>query len=527
MNKYILSTIGLALSALSLTSCEDFLDTMPDDRATLDSEEKVMRILTSSYFTKEYCLPLELMSDNCDSFGTRVPNSDRWFDDTFAWVDEMETPNESFDRFWSSTYMAIAAANEALASIGEKPATTRMAELRGEALVSRAFSHFILGSIFCDAWTQDAENSLGLPYMEHPETDLLPNYKRGTLAEFYNKIERDLTEGLKTLTDAYYTVPKYHFNTRAAYAFATRFYLFTEQWDKAIQMATLCLGSEPAGMLRDWKSMASMTQDYEAITNEYINTSSNANLLICTGYSRLGVVFGPYTSYGRYNHGKYLAESEDMRAQQLYGSYSSFYMTPKVYQGSTYNKTIFWKAPYKFEYTDQVAGIGFTHSVVPILTSDEVLLNRAEAYVMKKEYDKAAADLTTWMQNMTTNRTTLTPEIIENFYKARPYSYEDEKNPLAGTVKKRLHPAFEIDADGSLQECMLQCVLGFRRIETIQTGLRWFDIKRYGIEIPRREMDSAGSPTQITDWLRVGDKRRAVQIPLRVRDAGLEANPRD
>lgn len=527
MNKYIKSTFALALSAVALTSCDDFLETMPDNRTTLDSEDKVMRMLTSSYLDHEYCLPLELMSDNCDSFGTRVPNTDRWFDDTFAWKDEVETCNESYDRFWSSAYICIAATNEALAAIGEHPETERMAQLRGEALVSRAFNHFLLGSIFCDTWTQNAESSLGLPYMEHPETDLVPQYKRGTLAEFYDKIEADLTEGLKTLTDSYYTVPKYHFNTKAAYAFATRFYLFTEQWEKAVEMANKCLGTEPAAALRDWEAMASMTQDYEAITNEFINASSNANLLMITGYSRLGVVFGPYTSYGRYNHGKSLAESEDIRATQLYGSYSAFWMTPKVYQGSTYNKTIFWKAPYKFEYTDLVAGIGYTHTVVPVLTSDETLLNRAEAYVMLKQYDKAAEDLTTWMQNMTKSTTTLTPQSIQTFYNARNYSYDDEKNPLQGTIKKHLHPAFAIDEEGSVQECMLQCVIGFRRIETLQQGLRWFDIKRFGIEIPRREMDDTGSPAKITDWLRVGDKRRAVQIPLRVRDAGLEANPRD
>ncbi|MCM1021671.1 MAG: RagB/SusD family nutrient uptake outer membrane protein [Muribaculum sp.] len=526
MNKYILSTFALGLSAIALTGCDDFLDTMPDNRATLNTEDKIMKTLTSAYMDHEYCLPLELLTDNVDNFGTRVPNSDRWFDDTFAWKDEVETCNEAFDRLWSTTYLCIASANEALAAIGEHPATERLGQLRGEGLLSRAFHHFLLGSIFCDAWTQDAENSLGIPYMEHPESDLDPKYERGNLADFYDKIERDLVEGLSLVSDAYYTVPKYHFNTKAAYAFACRFYLFKEEWAKAIEYADKCLGSEPKAVLRDWAYMASITQDAEAVNNEYISASSNANLLLITGYSRLGLVFGPYTSYGRYNHGKQLAETEDIRATNLYGSYGAFRITPKVYQGSTYNKTIFWKAPYKFEYTDLVAGIGFTHTVVPILTTDECLLNRAEAYIMLKQFDKAAADLTTWMQNMTTSTKVLTPAEITTFYNARKYSYEDEKNPLVGTIKKHIHPAFAIDEEGSVQENMLQCMLSFRRIETLHQGLRWFDIKRYGIEIPRRLLDDTGNPESITDWLRVGDPRRAVQIPLRVRDAGMEANPR-
>jgi hypothetical protein len=73
---------------------------------------------------------------------------------------------------------------------------------------------------------------------------------------------------------------------------------------------------------------------------------------------------------------------------------------------------------------------------------------------------------------------------------------------------------------------MLQAVLGFRRIETLQTGLRWFDIKRYGIEIVRRVIGADGKPAKLVDVLKVNDPRRAVQIPSKVVAAGLEANPR-
>ena len=74
---------------------------------------------------------------------------------------------------------------------------------------------------------------------------------------------------------------------------------------------------------------------------------------------------------------------------------------------------------------------------------------------------------------------------------------------------------------------MLQCVLGFKRIETLQLGLRWFDVKRYGIEICRRMMNAAGKPEKQTDILTVDDPRRAMQIPQKVRDAGYEPNPRN
>ena len=74
---------------------------------------------------------------------------------------------------------------------------------------------------------------------------------------------------------------------------------------------------------------------------------------------------------------------------------------------------------------------------------------------------------------------------------------------------------------------MIQCVLGFRRIEGLNLGLRWWDVKRYGIEIWRRTLGSDGTPVRLDDVLLKDDPRRAVQIPRLVIDAGLEANPRN
>ena len=522
------NALALTLSALAFASCNDFLDTMPDNRAQVDTEQKVQSILVSAYIDHEPIMVAEIISDNVDDFGENNPNTDRWFDDTFAWKDETEDSNESLNSFWESAFVSIASANQALQAIEELEGSTTsntLNECKAEALLCRAYNHFILACMFCKHYSNSADNDLGLPYIEKPETELNPQYKRGTLAELYEKIDHDIQEALPLVGDSYYTVPKYHFNTKAAYAFACRFYLYYEKWEEALKYANLCLGSQAKTMLRDWKSMANMTQQADAVTNEYINASSNANLLLLTGFSRIGVMFGPYKNYSRYNHGRYLALNEDMGATNIWGNSSSFYMTPKVYTGTNMDKTIFWKLPYMFEYTDPVAGIGYNHTVYPAFTTDECLLNRAEAYIMLKQYSEAAADLTTWMQNITKSTNVLTPESITTFYNSKEYSYSDEKG-LNSTIKKHLNPSFTIDEEGSTQEAMLQCMLGFRRIETIHAGLRWFDIKRYGIEIPRRVMNAAGTPERKSDFLSKDDKRRALQIPLKVRDAGLEANPR-
>lgn len=528
-NKIFRNTAALATLAImsfGMTSCDDFLDTMPDNRATIDSEEKIQSLLVGAYPDHDHIYVAELSSDNVDDYGEFNPETERFCEDAYAWKDEKEADNESLESFWEGSLVCISAANEALKAIDKLPETPKLLEMKGEALMCRAYNYFMLANMFCQNYNKnDNEKNLGIPYLTEPETELSPKYERGTVAELYQHIQEDIEEALPIVNGSYYTVPKYHFNKKAAYALATRFYLFTEQWEKAVEAANNCLGSEPSTMMRNWKATAGLTQDFSAVCNDYISADHNCNLLVLTSYSGIGLFFGPYRYNSRFSHGKYLAENEDMRATQLWGSYTSFYVVPKVYSATNLDKTIFWKLPYIFEYTDPVAGIGYYRTVYPTLTADETILSRAEAYTMLKQYDKACEDLTTWMHAMTKSTKVLTPDMVNDFYNKVDYSYEDEKG-IKSTLKKHLNPAFSIEAEGSTQENMLQACLAFRRIETMHAGLRWFDIKRYGIEIVRREMNTGGTPEKKLDFLSKDDPRRALQLPSKVIAAGMTPNPR-
>lgn len=531
MKKKILYVLMVLAAGASFTSCDDYLDTLPDNRTTIDSESKVKSILTSAYPDRTFALVTELMSDNVDDYGKNNPYTDRFVDQVYSWEDVTEGSNDSPEGYWSNSYLAIANANLALDGIENLggATTTALKEEKAEALLCRAYNHFILVNLFSKAYnSQTSKEDAGIPYMDHTSSEFIPQVPRGTVAETYEKIDKDIQEALPMVGDSHLDVPKYHFNTRAAYAFAARFYLYYEKWDKAIEYANLCLGTQPKSMLRDWRAIASLAQTYEAVTNQYIAADENSNLLINTAVSRLGVAFGPYYTYSKYAHGNYLAGHEDGSAQNIWGS-APFYSGMHVYTATNLDKVLFWKMPYKFETGDAVAGTGYTRTVVTVFTADECLLNRAEAYILQKKYDEAAADLTLWMQNVIKTNMVLTPENIQKFYKDIPYSYdvtEEDPQGIQSTIKKHLNPTFAIDAEGSVQECMLQCLLDFRRIETMQAGLRWFDVKRYGIEIIRRTMAANGTPATKTDVLTKDDDRRAIQIPQRVRDAGCPANPR-
>jgi tetratricopeptide (TPR) repeat protein len=536
-NNIYLSAV-IALSSLAFVSCDTFLDEMPDNRAEIDSEDKIAAILVSAYTNNDHLVLAEFASDNVDDYGENNPYTDRFINDTYSWKAETEGDNNSCENFWDGSLNANANANEALAGIARIEAElpsgaalpAKVAESKGEALIARAYNNFMLANMFCMPYSaQTAEKELGLPYLKEPETQLMPQYKRGNLADLYANIEKDIEEGLEVIGDSHLTVPKYHWNKAAAYAFACRFYLYYGKYDKAIECANEVLGPNPKNMLRDWAAYNAVTNDYDARCNEYISAESNCNLVLATSYSSIGLAFGPYRVWTRYSHGNYVASKETIYSTNyIWGSYTQFRSLPKVYTATNLDRIIWWKVPYKFEYTDPVAGIGYRKAVYPLITTDETILNRAEAYALLGQYDLAAADLTTWMQSITKSTKTLTPDDIKAYYDGIAYSYDTEgaERGMESTHKKHLNPVFTTIEEGSMTEAMIHCVLDFRRIETVGQGMRWFDIRRYGIVIPRRVMNAAGKPEKITDWLETNDLRRCFQIPSKVLSAGFEANPR-
>lgn len=516
----------LVSAAWILSGCNKFLDHMPDNRTEINTEEKIVALLTSAYPQNTYIVLTEMSSDNEDDYILSFQASDRFYDQIFTWQDITEDDNDSPEQLWNASYKSIAAANQALRSIENLGgATTQtLREAKAEALLCRAYNHFILTNVFCLAYNGVTSGTdPGIPYTLEPEETLNPQYTRGTVAEDYALMEEDILEALETIGDGNYKVPKYHFNTKAAYAFAARFFLYYEKWDKAAEFATKCLGNEPKSMLRDWKSMADLSYEPDVIWNAYIQTESNTNLLLMAPYSGVGFVFGPYSSVNRYSHGAYLSANETYKSQQIWGN-AEYQLRVATYIGAM-DREIQWKLPYKFEFSDPVAQIGFTHTVYPALWSDECLLNRAEAYIMLEDYDAAAKDMTLWINNMTTSSGNYSATDIMNFYNGLEYTSWEGKD-YVWTPKKHLNPKFDIGEEGGKKEAMLQCLLSLRRIETIGQGMRWFDIKRYGIEIPRRRMSRAGSVLRVTDVLTKDDNRRALQLPLKVISAGLPANVR-
>lgn len=521
MKKYIgFSIIALGLT---LTSCDDWLDKLPDNRMELQTPSDVSSLLVSAYPSAHPAYLLEMYSDNTDEcVNPSWSEADRFQSQAYHWEDITETGNdETPQQLWNSHYIAIASANAAIDLIEGKGSPAEYSEQLGEALLCRAYAMFQLSTVFCKAYNPaTASTDLGLPYPTHPEKVVGTVYTRGTMEDLYGQIDKDLQRGLP-LVSSNYSKPKFHFNTEAAKAFAARFYLYKGDFAKAITYATEVLGADPTAKARDWDAYAALNMNKQIRPEAWVSADEKCNFLLQTVYSEWGAI-GEIGRVGqKYAHSYRIAYDEDIASKGPFGAANSTFKQ-KVFSSNNFSKLFHRKVPYEFEYTDLQAGIGYPHAEYAVFTTEQLLLERAEAYALSGELQKAVDDYNTIMKIYQKYPKTFTLKQIVDFYNGVDYY-----TPKKATVKKHfVKPVYTIDAEGSDQEALLQAILHLRRIMETTEGYRMQDVKRYGMVIYRRQTNASFTISAVTDSLTVDDPRRAIQLPQDVITSGLEPNDR-
>lgn len=521
MKKYIgFSIIALGLT---LTSCDDWLDKLPDNRMELQTPSDVSSLLVSAYPSAHPAYLLEMYSDNTDEcVNPSWSEASRFQAQAYNWEDITETgEDESPQELWNRHYLAIASANAAIDLIEGKGSPAEYSEQLGEALLCRAYAMFQLSTVFCKAYNPaTASTDLGLPYPTHPEKVVGTVYTRGTMEDLYGQIDKDLQRGLP-LVSSNYSKPKFHFNTEAAKAFAARFYLYKGDFAKAITYATEVLGADPTAKARDWDAYAALNMNQQIRPEAWVSADEKCNFLLQTVYSEWGAISGPYRLGDKYAHSYRITYDEDIASKGPFGAANSTFKQ-RVWSNTALAKLFHRKVPYEFEYTDLQAGIGYAHAEYAVFTTEQLLLERAEAYALSGELQKAVDDYNTIMKVYQNYPKKFTLKQIVDFYNGVDYY-----TPKKATVKKHfVKPVYTIDAEGSDQEALLQAILHLRRIMEVGEGYRMQDVKRYGIVIYRRQTNTSFTISAVTDSLTVDDPRRAIQLPQDVITSGLEPNDR-
>lgn len=478
--------IPFLLLLAALGSCSKMLDKNPDNRTEINTVEKVAQLVGSAYPTYDYLTFTEKSSDNSEDKGPGVGNNDDQHSRYYTWQDVDGAPTNSAAAYWNGCYEAIAAANQALEAIEKGNIGDAVLPYKGEALVCRAYAHHMLAIFFAKNYEIGGANSSpGIPYVTTPETMLIKQYSRGTVKETYEKIEKDLEDGIKLLSTSAYKVPKYHFTPAAAHAFASRFYLFKGEWEKAATHASAVI---PSG---DFVSnLRPITTTFRSMTSGEFNvaftkTDVKATLLLANCYSTYHYIWDP-----RYGYGANLSRmyTEANVTGKLLANKVLSYGSPN-YTSYKYNGYFFYTGP----------GIGFPYLMIPLLTVDEALMNRAEAYAEMGRNDLALKD-------------------INDFYSVRILNFNINTD---GVTLPKIMAFFSISDP---KEGLVKTILEAKKAEYMEEGIRWIDLVRRNLTVKKNLYDPLGVESIIE--LKPDDPRRLFQLPEEVKLSGIELNPR-
>jgi hypothetical protein len=488
-----LTTILPFIILLSLSSCSDFLSETPDNRTQIDSPEKISELLVNAYPLASYMEFTETMTDNVFDSGN-LPKSTVQNTQSYNWEVPEDIQNDSPSFYWDACYTAIAHANQALDAINKLGNPKELNPQKGEALMARAYSHFMLTTLWSKRYNPaTAATDLGIPYVLEPEDLLLKDYKRNTVAEDFALMEKDIEEGLKYVSNNYKN-PKFHFTPNAAKAFASRFYLIKGNWDKVIALSE-SLGSKPT-TLRDYQSYLNV--DYTSAMIKYGSEGEDTNLLIASTAS---------TTARNIRRNRFAFTGADQA--EILGSGTNLFNKQWLYMLLSSNGGINQFVPKLYEYfkiTNANAGIGNSYNANVLISNDEFFLNRIEAHVMTNQLALALSELEYFTATRTKGYNPATDILTEAKIIAKYPQIDNEYTPFY-----TLTP---------LQVSYIKSIAETRRRDFLHEGLRWMDIKRFNLKVTHHTYNM---PDNI---LAKDDKRRELQIPSHAINRGIEKNPR-
>jgi hypothetical protein len=484
MKKVLSYTI--LLIALSLGSCKKYLEKLPDNRTEVTAAEQVTMLLTTAYPQANYITFAESMSDNAED--KEITGGEPENSHPFLFQDVLGATLDYPEMYWHSCYKAIAAANHALEVINSAKDTMAFRAQKGEALVARAYAHFMLATFFAKTYDPaTAATDMGIPYVTQRETEVFGQYDRKTVAYVYEMIEKDLVEGLPLIDERIYKeAVKFHFNQKAAHAFASRFYLFKKDYAKVVSHSTQALSTNAGDDLRPWNTVY-IALPYFELQAIYTRSSERANYLIQEANSIWGRSYASYR-FGLGNKVFSVMRGQNVTGGQLTVAYNVYGSSPQFYNVPKFRE--------HFVTPNLNADFGDPYNMIPLLTADETLFNRAEANVRVNNHAAALADLNVWasknVTNYNPNAHNLTAKKVVDFY------------------------SMPSDTSGAI----IRAVLDLKRIFFIHEGIRWFDILRHKIPVTHTTTDG------LHVVLSANDNRRQLQLPAEVRLSGVPLNPR-
>jgi hypothetical protein len=458
INKYI---FAIALSGLMLNSCTDFLDVQSEGAPT-----------TTSYFTNDKqsidaiaALYNPLHSET--SFGRNlfweqgaacdvVWGRTRGFNTlaTFAYTGGESPLADNFDLF----YQVMARSNWVIEKLLEKQSSTTLTNIEkrslGEAFFLRGMAHFYIAYRY-------GTDKQGVPFVRYEdfpngyENDNSIPTQQASVVDNYKYIIQDMDNAIKYLPkfEEYAAADQGRAHQAAAVAYKAKVYAYwstwdASQWSNVISMVNSLESDYGRGLASSLNEFFS--SDFANFWNkEYIWSIPSTGGSTGGGSEFPGVVlenkgWGKFNGWGQnkptYDIYEEMAKDgagndrikrsilEYNQEFQFWGETRKFYSSSDIEAGFMVNK---YMDPFKYANADQAGYVNTSGDWptarinFPIIRFAEMLLFRAEAYLMTGQAGKARTDL-----NRIRNRSNLVP-LADNYTPTMADLYHERRCELA------------------------------------------------------------------------------------------------
>ena len=428
--KKILKTLVLVLGIISINSCDNELDQLPNNSVTPDTFygtaadfESATRgvysgFLNGAYYGGSFLSRPDIMTDNVIIAPVGRLSNQVFFE----W---RQAPNLAWDML-GAPYIVTNRANLILANIGNLPAGAERNNFIGEAKAARALALFDMLRVYSKIPTQTgAASSLGMPAI----TGIDPAIRvlRPSLSSSYDFVINEL-EDAKSLVNA--DNGSGRFNKNAVNALLSRAYLYNGNYPEAIAAANAVTAS-----IATFAEVPSVWTD-----------GSNAGVLLKIDQDRVLDGIGIGVQWSQSNAGnvipEYTTSFELSNLYQATDTRKNAYTTllPDA-NGNIYNAI-----------TKMFGELGQNNGVVDakVIRMAEVYLNKAEAHAMIPGQDAQALAALDMVRS----------------------------NRYSGFV-----------SGGETGAALLDAIKLERRLELFAEGHRFFDLKRWNEGVTRSATD--------------------------------------
>jgi hypothetical protein len=498
-----IKTLSFVAILVSLFACnDDYLDVVPDDRAIINNESDVNDLLISAYPAASYFVFANTMSDEAGDAGKSYPIPDEIYREFYSYKVTDKSYQDTPFYYWLDAYNCISHANHAIMEmekLSKDPKTDpKYSKLYGEALLVRAYNHFMLVNLWGKHYTKEtAEKDLGVPYVTEPEMVVNPNLKRNTVAECYDKILTDMTEGAELLGEAN-NGSKYRFNKESVLVFAMRYFTYTQDWDKVIELGEGLFGSNPSGYFYNPKELSN-----EELAFEHNRPEHKKNILIAS----VQTFHARYYTFCRFGVTSATRDAVAPGVPNIFGTKGDIGSKESKIVLAAANSNIVYHPKFFENFVPSSVGgsSGRPYNELVILNGEEAFFNWMEAFIMTNDYDSFKHYMSYYGR-------------VKCFdYSEEYHQVTDKKVEHYSMVSDKLRPNYPLNAK---QAMYLQGMLCWKANDLLSEGMRWFDNRRFNMPV-EHEIDDEDYIV-----LQKNDLRFQLQIPADAINDGLTPNER-